>query len=210
MWTQGDAAQVGRQSALRDLLRRLDDVPTLADAARLELTLLPAVDAVLAGKAAASSVSSGATGDDWDLGETSEFLLVAATLLDLKAARLLPAAEVEDEEDLALLAARDLLFTRLLQYKAFKEAAAHIADLEGTGARRWPRLVTLEPRYAEALPELVLGIGPERLLKLALRSFPPGVVHAILGGYDKKSELGRLAHAAAGHRQTRALSRSAQ
>ena len=114
-----------------------------------------------------------AMGDDWDLGETSEFLLVAATLLDLKAARLLPAAEVEDEEDLALLEARDLLFTRLLQYKAFKEAAAHIAELEATGARRWPRQVSLEPRYAEALPDLVLGIGPERLLKLALRSFLP-------------------------------------
>jgi segregation and condensation protein A len=114
-----------------------------------------------------------AMGDDWDLGETSEFLLVAATLLDLKAARLLPAAEVEDEEDLALLEARDLLFARLLQYKAFKEAAAHIADLEATGARRWPRMVTLEQRYADALPELVLGIGPERLLKMALKSFLP-------------------------------------
>ncbi|MFD1364776.1 segregation and condensation protein A [Actinoplanes sichuanensis] len=114
-----------------------------------------------------------AMGDDWDLGETSEFLLVAATLLDLKAARLLPAAEVEDEEDLALLEARDLLFARLLQYKAYKEAAAHIAELEATGARRWPRLVTLEQRYAEALPELVLGVGPERLLKMALKSFLP-------------------------------------
>ncbi|WP_433834072.1 segregation and condensation protein A [Actinoplanes sp. CA-015351] len=114
-----------------------------------------------------------AMGDAWDLGETSEFLLVAATLLDLKAARLLPAAEVEDEEDLALLEARDLLFARLLQYKAYKEAAAHIAELELSGARRWPRLVTLEPRYAEALPELVLGVGPERLLKLALKQFLP-------------------------------------
>jgi segregation and condensation protein A len=114
-----------------------------------------------------------AMGDDWDLGETSEFLLVAATLLDLKAARLLPAAEVEDEEDLALLEARDLLFARLLQYKAYKEAAAHIAELEATGARRWPRMVTLEQRYADALPELVLGIGPERLLKMALKSFLP-------------------------------------
>ena len=112
-------------------------------------------------------------GDDWDLGEASEFLLVAATLLDLKAARLLPAAEVEDEEDLALLEARDLLFARLLQYKAYKEAAAHIAELELTGGRRWPRLVQLEQRYAEALPELVLGVGPERLLKLALKSFVP-------------------------------------
>ncbi|WP_067502264.1 ScpA family protein [Actinoplanes sp. TFC3] len=114
-----------------------------------------------------------AMGDDWDLGEASEFLLVAATLLDLKADRLLPAAEVEDEEDLALLEARDLLFARLLQYKAYKEAASHIADLEGLGARRWPRLVTLEARYAEALPELVLGIGPERLLKLAIKQFTP-------------------------------------
>jgi len=114
-----------------------------------------------------------AMGDDWDLDEASEFLLVAATLLDLKAARLLPAAEVEDEEDLALLEARDLLFARLLQYKAFKEAAAHIAGLESMGARRWPRQVTLEARYAEALPDLVLGIGAQRLFKLALKQFTP-------------------------------------
>jgi segregation and condensation protein A len=114
-----------------------------------------------------------AMGDEWDLEETSEFLLVAATLLDLKAARLLPSAEVEDEEDLALLEARDLLFARLLQYKAYKEAAAFIADLEGSGAKRWPRAVSMEPRYAEALPDLVLGIGPERLFKLALKQFTP-------------------------------------
>jgi segregation and condensation protein A len=114
-----------------------------------------------------------AMGDDWDLDETSEFLLVAATLLDLKAARLLPAAEVEDEEDLALLEARDLLFSRLLQYKAFKEAAAHLSELESQGARRWPRAVTMEPRYAEALPDLVLGVVPQRLFKLALKQFMP-------------------------------------
>jgi segregation and condensation protein A len=114
-----------------------------------------------------------AMGDQWDLDETSEFLLIAATLLDLKAARLLPAAEVEDEEDLALLEARDLLFARLLQYKAYKEAAAHLAELEAVGGRRYPRAVTLEPRYAEALPDLVLGIGPQRLLKLALKAMTP-------------------------------------
>ncbi|MFC3502021.1 segregation and condensation protein A [Micromonospora krabiensis] len=114
-----------------------------------------------------------AMGDQWDLDEASEFLLIAATLLDLKAARLLPAAEVEDEEDLALLEARDLLFARLLQYKAYKEAAAHIGALEAVGGRRYPRAVTLEPRYAEALPELVLGVGPQRLLKLALRALTP-------------------------------------
>jgi segregation and condensation protein A len=114
-----------------------------------------------------------AMGDDWDLDETSEFLLVAATLLDLKAARLLPAADVEDEEDLALLEARDLLFARLLQYKAYKEAAAYLAELEATGSKRWPRAVSMEPRYAEALPDLVLGVGPERLFKLALKQFAP-------------------------------------
>ncbi|MEV2242082.1 ScpA family protein [Micromonospora sp. NPDC049891] len=114
-----------------------------------------------------------AMGDDWDLDEASEFLLIAATLLDLKAARLLPAAEVENEEDLALLEARDLLFARLLQYKAYKEAAAHIAALEEVGGRRYPRAVSLEPRYAEALPDLVLGIGPQRLLKLAVRAMTP-------------------------------------
>ena len=112
-------------------------------------------------------------GESFDLDETTEFLVVAATLLDLKAARLLPSAHVEDEEDLALLEARDLLFARLLQYKAFKEAAAHLAELEGQGARRWPRAVSMEPRYAEALPDLVLGVGADRLFKLALRQFAP-------------------------------------
>ena len=115
----------------------------------------------------------GALGDAWDLDEASEFLVIAATLLDLKAARLLPAAAVEDEEDLALLEARDLLFARLLQYKAFKEAAAHLAGLAETGARRWPRSVSLEPRYAQALPELVLNIGPARLAALAAKALAP-------------------------------------
>ncbi|MEO9140062.1 MAG: ScpA family protein, partial [Jatrophihabitans sp.] len=68
--------------------------------------------------------------DTYDLGKATEFLVVAATLLDLKAARLLPAAEVEDEEDLALLEARDLLFARLLQYRAYKLAAAHLQELD--------------------------------------------------------------------------------
>ncbi|MBV1855526.1 segregation/condensation protein A [Catellatospora sp. NEAU-YM18] len=120
-----------------------------------------------------------AMGKEWDLDEASEFLVIAATLLDLKAARLLPAAQVENEEDLALLEARDLLFARLLQYRAFKQAAAFIADLEVNGARRWPRAVALEPQYAEALPDLVLGIGPDRLAKLALRAFTPKVVPTV-------------------------------
>jgi segregation and condensation protein A len=114
-----------------------------------------------------------ATDSDWDLGQASEFLLVAATLLDLKAARLLPTAAVEDEEDLALLEARDLLFARLLQYKAYKEASLVLSLLEGTGARRWPRAVSLETRFAEALPDLVLGIGAARLATLAEKAMRP-------------------------------------
>src|SRR5436190_14931863 len=86
--------------------------------------------------------------DEWDLGQATEFLVVAATLLDLKAARLLPAAEVEDEEDLALLEARDLLFARLLQYRAYKQAAAHLAGLLAAESRRYPRQVQLESRFA--------------------------------------------------------------
>lgn len=114
-----------------------------------------------------------AMGDEWDLDEASEFLVIAATLLDLKAARLLPAADVENEEDLALLEARDLLFARLLQYRAFKQAAAHLANLAEAGERRWPRQVTLEARYAEALPDLVLGVGADRLLKMAIKALTP-------------------------------------
>jgi segregation and condensation protein A len=139
-----------------------------------------------------------AMGDDWDLDEASEFLVIAATLLDLKAARLLPAAAVEDEEDLALLEARDLLFARLLQYKAFKEAAAYILALERVASRRWPRSVQLEPRYAEALPDLVLGIGPERVAALAVRAMapkppPPGVsidhVHMVRVSIREHAEM---------------------
>ena len=77
-------------------------------------------------------------GHDWDLDEASGFLVVAATLLDLKAARLLPSGEVEDEEDLALLEARDLLFARLLQYRAYKEVSALFAERMAGAAKRYP------------------------------------------------------------------------
>ena len=114
-----------------------------------------------------------ARGTDWDLDETSEFLVVAATLLDLKAARLLPAADVEDDEDLALLEARDLLFARLLQYRAFKDVAATLVARMGEEARRVPRAVPVEPRFARLLPELVLGITPEQLAMIAARAMQP-------------------------------------
>jgi segregation and condensation protein A len=114
-----------------------------------------------------------AGGPEWDLEQTSSFLLVAATLLDLKAARLLPQGDVEDEEDLALLEARDLLFARLLQYKAFKQVAA---VLEGRLAReslRHPRAVGLEERYATLLPEVLIGIGLEQFAALAAKAMAP-------------------------------------
>jgi segregation and condensation protein A len=114
-----------------------------------------------------------ARGPEWDLDETSEFLVVASTLLDLKAARLLPAAEVEDDEDLALLEARDLLFARLLQYRAFKDVAATLATRMVEEGRRVPRAVSVEPRFASLLPELVLGVTPERLALIAAKALQP-------------------------------------
>jgi segregation and condensation protein A len=114
-----------------------------------------------------------AMGDDWDLGEASEFLLVAATLLDLKAARLLPAAEVESEEDLALLESRDLLFARLLQYRAYKEVAAYLAGLERAQSRRFARSVPLEPRFADLMPEVLLAVTPDQLARIAAAALTP-------------------------------------
>jgi len=111
--------------------------------------------------------------DDWDLDQVSYFLVVAATLLDLKAAKLLPSGEVEDEEDLALLEARDLLFARLLQYRAYKEVAATFAARMTAAARRFPRRVPLEPRFAELLPEVLLGLGAAEFARLAARTLAP-------------------------------------
>ncbi|WP_328428708.1 segregation and condensation protein A [Streptomyces sp. NBC_00443] len=114
-----------------------------------------------------------AMGPDWDLDETTEFLVVAATLLDLKAARLLPAAEVEDEADLALLEARDLLFARLLQYRAYKQIADIFSRRLDDEARRYPRTVGLEPQHAELLPEVVISIGAEGFARLAVKAMQP-------------------------------------
>ncbi len=109
----------------------------------------------------------------WDLDQASSFLLVAATLLDLKAVRLLPKAEVEDEEDLALLEARDLLFARLLQYRAFKQVASVLEERLATEGRRFPRTVGLEERFAALLPEVLIGLGIEEFAELAARVLRP-------------------------------------
>jgi segregation and condensation protein A len=120
-----------------------------------------------------------ARGPEWDLDEATEFLVVAATLLDLKAARLLPSGEVEDEEDLALLEARDLLFARLLQYRAYKEVSAVFAELLRRGARRFPREAGLDPEFTGLLPEVLLGIGPEEFARVAARALAPKPVPTV-------------------------------
>ncbi len=114
-----------------------------------------------------------AGGPVWDLEQTTSFLLVASTLLDLKAARLLPQGDVEDEEDLALLEARDLLFARLLQYRAFKQVADMLEQRLSGEARRHPRAVSLEERYATLLPEVLIGIGLDQFAALAARALAP-------------------------------------
>lgn len=111
-----------------------------------------------------------------DLEQSTQFLVVAATLLDLKTARLLPQAEVEDEDDLALLEARDLLFARLLQYRAFKEVAAVFSARLAGEQRRYPRSVGMEPRFAALLPEVLISVGPDDLAQLAATALTPKAV----------------------------------
>lgn len=113
------------------------------------------------------------------LDETTSFLVVAATLLDLKAARLLPAGDVHDEDDLALLEVRDLLFARLLQYRAFKHVAEMFAELESAAMRSYPRAVALEDRYSELLPEVMLGVDAARFAEIAAAAFTPRPVPTI-------------------------------
>jgi segregation and condensation protein A len=116
---------------------------------------------------------------EWDLDITSQFLVIASTLLDLKAARLLPAGEVEDADDLAMLEARDLLFARLLQYRAYREAAVVLADWMATEAERYPRAVSLEEPFAQLLPEVVMAVGPTDMAALAATAMAPKPVPVI-------------------------------
>ncbi len=116
-----------------------------------------------------------ASESEWDLGQASEFLLVAATLLDLKASRLLPQTGPDDEDDLALIEARDLLFARLLQYRAFKDIARSFAERMAAAGRMTPRQAGLEPQFARLLPELVMGVTPEQLAMVAARAMTPRV-----------------------------------
>jgi segregation and condensation protein A len=113
------------------------------------------------------------SGEGWQLDQATEFLVVAATLLDLKAAKLLPSGEVEDEEDLALLEARDLLFARLLQYRAFKEIAATFNQRIEAFDKTFARVVSLDPALASLLPEVLIGVGAPRFAAIAERVLTP-------------------------------------
>jgi segregation and condensation protein A len=118
-------------------------------------------------------------GSDWDLDEATEFLVIAATLLDLKTARLLPSGEVEDEEDIARLEARDLLFARLMQYKAFKDVSIWLNDQLAIESKRFARSVSLEPQFANLLPEVLLGLGPIELARLAAKAMEVKTIPSI-------------------------------
>lgn len=118
-------------------------------------------------------------GPQLELDETTTFLVIAATLLDLKAARLLPAGEVEDTEDLALLEVRDLLFARLLQYRAFKHVAEMFAELEAAALRSYPRSVALEEQFADLLPEVMIGVDAQSFAEIAAAVFTPRPVPTV-------------------------------
>ena len=120
-----------------------------------------------------------ASGEGWELEQATEFLVVAATLLDLKAARLLPSGDVEDEEDLALLEARDLLFARLLQYRAFKEIAATFSERIAAADKSFARVVALDPALAALLPEVLIGVGAQRFAAIAERVLTPKVAPVV-------------------------------
>jgi segregation and condensation protein A len=114
-----------------------------------------------------------------ELDETTTFLVIAATLLDLKAARLLPAGEVADEEDLALLEVRDLLFARLLQYRAYKHVAGMFAELEAAALRSYPRAVALEEEFSDLLPEVMIGVDAKSFAEIAAATFTPRPVPVV-------------------------------
>jgi len=144
-----------------------------------EIALAKVTDEFIAHiKAHQSSDGTGGVAE-WDLGQASEFLLVAATLLDIKAARLLPQMSAQDEEDLALIEARDLLFARLLQYRAFKDIAATFAERMATAGRMVPRQAGIEPQFASLLPELIITITPEQLAMVAARAMTPKVAPTV-------------------------------
>ena len=131
------------------------------------LALARVTDDFLAHLRAASAAGT------FDLDQASEFVVVAATLLDLKAARLLPAGEVEDPADVDALQARDLLFVRLLQYRAYKAVAVELERAFAAAAQRFPAAVGPPEELADPLPEVLVGLGLRRFAEIAARVAAP-------------------------------------
>ncbi|AVZ39316.1 segregation/condensation protein A [Dietzia sp. DQ12-76] len=118
-------------------------------------------------------------GREAGLEEVTEFLVVAATLLDLKTARLVPSGEVQDPEDLALLQARDLLFARLLQFRAFRQVAELFAELDRTARHSHPRTAGPDDEFLDVLPEVELGVDVEQFATIAAVAFRPRPVEEV-------------------------------
>lgn len=137
-------------------------------------------------------------GEESGLEEVTEFLVVAATLLDLKAARLVPSGEVQDPEDLALLQARDMLFARLLQFRAFRRVAELFAELDRTARRSYPRTAGPDEEFLGILPDVELGVDPEQLATIAAVAFRPrpvdevGVAHVHTPVVSVPEQAGRV------------------
>ena len=103
----------------------------------------------------------------------TEFLVVAATLLELKAARLLPAPDADPDEAETALEERDLLFARLLQYRAYKQAAELFGERMAAQAAYFPRRVGAEDVLRGIAPDLLTGVDPAELARLAAAVFTP-------------------------------------
>jgi segregation and condensation protein A len=120
------------------------------------------------------------SGGNLDLDVATEFLLIAATLVELKARRLLPDLDDGDvDEELALWEERDLLLARLLEAKTFKDAAAALATLAEGADRSLPRRAGLEERFHSLAPDLLAGVTPADLKRAFLRAVAPRPVPTV-------------------------------
>jgi segregation and condensation protein A len=109
-----------------------------------------------------------------DLDIATEFLLIAATLVELKTRRLLPGtADADLDEEFALWEERDLLLARLIECKTFKDVAKVFSRLADDADLAFPRLVGPDERFAGLLPDLLEGTSVRRLQSAAIRAFTP-------------------------------------
>jgi segregation and condensation protein A len=127
-----------------------------------EVRLADVVDAFVAEMLRAESL---------DLEISTEFLLIAATLVELKCRRLLPVAEdLDDEDELALYEARDYLLARLVECRTFAQAAAELRAIEARAERSVPRRLGADERFSDVVPDLLAGISPQRFRRIAARA----------------------------------------